>query len=68
MPRVHVAEIEQTAREWQRAFEAAHDKAAPPVYWERGWFRIDHGGWAPRYRRATLEAMTKTLRKGFTQS
>lgn len=63
--RVSAAYLERVAKDWQKAFQEAHDKPAPAVVWEKGWFRIENS-WRPRYRRATLEAMTKTLRKGFT--
>lgn len=64
--RVSAAYLERVARDWQQAFQQAHGKDAPAVVWEKGWFRINNeSGWHPRYRRATLEAMTKTLRKGF---
>jgi hypothetical protein len=65
--RVSAAYLERVAREWQAAYVEAHDKSAPAIVWERGWFRIfNDSRWRPRYRRATIEAMTKTLRKSFS--
>jgi hypothetical protein len=61
--RVSASYLEKVAKDWQRAFTEANGKVAPAVTWERGWFKIDGGQW--RHRRATLEEMTKTLRKGF---
>lgn len=58
---LHASDLEQIARDWQRAFSEAHGKIAPPVVWEWGWFRIG----ANRYRRKKLQEMTEVLRKGF---
>lgn len=64
--KVSAGYLERVARDWQKAFEAAHNKPAPPIVWERGWFRVDQGTYKPRYRRAKVEEMTKVLRRGFT--
>jgi hypothetical protein len=63
--RVSAAYLERVARDWQDAYCAAHQKPAPHIVWERGWFRIVDGGYRPKYRRAKLEQMTATL-KNFT--
>ncbi len=61
--RVSTAYLNKVARDWQKAYEAAHRNEAPTVFWENGWFKIDDGrGYTPRYRRAKLEQMTATLR------
>ena len=65
--RVSAAYLERVAKNWQDAFAKAHEKTAPPVTWERGWFTIGNER-RHKYRRAQLEQMTKVLRKGFTQS
>jgi hypothetical protein len=63
--RVSASYLERVARDWQHAFEAAHGKPAPSIIWQKGWFVIESTRW--RYRRAAIEEMTKTLRKGFTE-
>lgn len=55
--RVTAAYLERVARDWQSAYAKAHDKMAPPVTWERGWFTISNER-RPKYRRAQLEQMT----------
>ena len=64
MPRFSIHYLENLAREWQRAYEAANDKPAPAVRWSRGWFRItiDDGPLGKGYRRKELELMRDNLR------
>lgn len=59
------AKIERVAKDWQSAYAKAHERTAPPVTWEKGWFTIGNERY-PKYRHAQIEQMTKTLRKGFT--
>jgi 2-methylcitrate dehydratase PrpD len=56
--RVTTAYLERVAREWQAAYLAANGKTAPPVVWEKGWFKVG----AIRYRRQRLEEMTQNLK------
>ncbi len=62
--RVSAAYLERVGRDWQKAFRAAHGKTAPAIIYERGWFKIENSA-GTKYRRATIEQMTKVLRKGF---
>jgi len=57
--RVTAGYLERIARDWQKAYREANSKGAPAVTWANGWFQIG----AHRYRRATLEDMTSTLRR-----
>jgi hypothetical protein len=57
--RVTTSYLERVARDWQKAYREANSRDAPAVVWEHGWFKID----SKRYRRATLEDMTNTLRR-----
>lgn len=67
MAKVPELEVERVALEWKLAFQKAHNKAPPAITWDHGWFTVHHSlEWNPRYRRATVEAMTRTLRRGFT--
>lgn len=59
--RFSAAYIERIAKEWQAAFAKAHQRTAPPVTWERGWFTIGDES-RSKYRRWQIERMTKTLR------
>jgi hypothetical protein len=57
--RVSEGYIERVAQQWRSAFQQVNGRKAPKVVWERGWFRIK--GVETRYRRTTLEKMTKNL-------
>jgi hypothetical protein len=63
--RVSAAYLERVGKDWQHAFAEAHGKPAPEITFANGWYRIENGRIASRYRRSQLEQMTKVLRKGF---
>jgi len=63
--RVSAGYLERVAKDWQNAYAKAHERTAPSVTWEKGWFTIGNER-RSKYRRAKLEQMTKVLRKGFT--
>lgn len=56
--------LERLARDYQSAYEAANDALAPPIIWQRGWFKINHA----RYRRKQVEEMRDTLQFRARQS
>lgn len=62
MARFTAGYLERVGRDWQDAYAKVNGRKAPPIAWESGWFRIKYDGYQPRYRRAQLERMTRTLR------
>lgn len=58
--KLSAAYIQRLIREYQQAFEAVHDKPAPTIAWENGWFRFFPNG--IRFRRPVFEEMRDRLR------
>lgn len=59
--RVSEAYIARLIRDYQKAYEAANDKACPSLLWEGGWFSIGESR-RTKYRRTRLEEMLANLR------
>jgi hypothetical protein len=58
--KLSAAHIQRLIREYQQAFEAVHNKPAPTIAWENGWFRFFPNG--IRFRRSRFEEMRDRLR------
>lgn len=67
--RVTAAYLERVAREYQAAYTAANEEAAPDLIWQRGWFVMTRGsGTSRKYRRAEIEEMRDELRRRVTSA